>query len=296
MSKEKKKSLTETLSVTAKEVSKTGRGDFEQLVGELRGDIQRITVDFNEKLQQLDVVDAHKENAKIRYQRSLDGGLEEAMAECLREIREQNVRGQELKTELAGFPTVVKELYERQDKIFAAARESQSKAENDLRAAEKVLKATEQREKSCYSVLSQINDLNKSVEDIVRGYKKEKETSEAEIKTPRSNKEGFWLEVEDPFAQGTKRIYEKLKGVTELNLPCLLSFKDKDKGPVDEAGLQKKFEESEELKSEFVDVRSYIEFKSKVVVQALESYLLRAAGGGDRRREFAARVALRRCK
>lgn len=50
------------------------------------------------------------------------------------------------------------------------------------------------------------------------------------------------------------------------------------------------------MKSEFGDIQSFLEFKSKVVVQVLENYIIRAAGGGDRRREFMARSALRRCR
>ena len=79
-------------------------------------------------------------------------------------------------------------------------------------------------------------------------------------------------------------------------LPVLLSFKDKERTPVDEERLKTKFEKSESLKSEFGDIQSFLEFKSKVVVQVLENYIKRAAGGGDRRREFAAKVVLKKCR
>jgi len=294
MSKEsKKKSLTEKLSDTAAEVNRGG--DFEKLSQELSGDIPKIAVDFHGKLMELEKVGAHKKNAKIRYQRELDAGNEETMSVCLKEIRERNEQAEKLRSELAGFPTVVKKLYERQGKIFTVAREGQVAAAAKVREAEKLLKSAELRVRACYTLQGSINDLNKSVEDIVRGYKQEKKASEAEIKLIRSNKDGFWLEVDDPFAEGTLRTYRKLKKVDGLDLPCLLSFADKERSPVEAASLKKKFEASEALQAEFGDVQSYIEFKSKIVVQTLENYILRTAGG-DRRREFAAKVALQKCR
>lgn len=68
------------------------------------------------------------------------------------------------------------------------------------------------------------------------------------------------------------------------------------KAPIDEARLKVTFEKSEALKAEFGDLKSFLEFKSKIVVQVLENYVLRANGGGDRRRGFAGQVALKKCR
>lgn len=294
MSESKKKSLKEKLSDTAAEVNRGG--DFEKLSGELQSDIQQVAVNFNEKIQEVDDIDAEKKNSKVRYQRALDEGDEQGMSLCLSEIRGRNVQGGELRAELTGFTAVVKELYSRQTKIFAIARDGQSKAEADLHAAEKALKLTEGRIKRCYALQGLINSVNKDIEDLTREHKREKKSFENEIKTPRSNKDGFWLEVDDPFAQGELRHYEELKDVDGLSLPLMLNFKDKEKAPVDEEGLKNRFEKSEKLKSEFGDLKTYIEFESLIVVQILKSYVVRANGGGDRRRGFAAQAALQKSR
>lgn len=45
---------------------------------------------------------------------------------------------------------------------------------------------------------------------------------------PNRNVPGFPLEVDDPVAAGTLRAYQKLKGLTDLRLPYVLPYKDKD--------------------------------------------------------------------
>ena len=74
------------------------------------------------------------------------------------------------------------------------------------------------------------------------------------------NVPGFLLEIEDPFAEGTLRTYQKLKGIGGLRLPHVLPYKDK---------------------------------KTK---EALQNYILRAAGGGDNKRADAARRAMEKIK
>lgn len=286
MSKEKK-SLKETLS----------NADFEKLNRELRSEIQQAALDFNEKLQELDVINAEKENAKIKYRRSLDAGLEEAMAESLREVREKNVRAAEVRKELAGFSAMVRKFYERQTKISSIARESQLKAEAEMRAAELALKSAEQKVRNCYSLLGLVNDLNKNVGDFIRVQKKAKETFEGEmVKIPRVSPDGFWLELEDPVSNGSLRLYRRLKQDDSISLPCMLNFRDKETAPVDQERLSKEFEKSESLKSEFGNVKTYLEFRGKIVVQVLENYILRAEGSGNQRQGFAGRAALRKCR
>jgi len=74
------------------------------------------------------------------------------------------------------------------------------------------------------------------------------------------NVPGFLLESDDPFAEGTLRTYQKLKGIGGLRLPHVLPYKDK---------------------------------KTRA---ALENYALRAAGGGDKVRADAARRAMEKIK
>ena len=71
---------------------------------------------------------------------------------------------------------------------------------------------------------------------------------------------GFLLEVDDPFAEGTARVFGRLKGIDAPALPCVLPFKDKH------------------------------------TAKALESYILRAGGGGETKRVAAAREALKKIK
>lgn len=71
---------------------------------------------------------------------------------------------------------------------------------------------------------------------------------------------GFFLDLDDPFAEGTLRTYQKLKGIGGLRLPHVLPYKDK---------------------------------KTKA---ALQNYILRAAGGGDNVRADAARRAMEKIK
>lgn len=79
--------------------------------------------------------------------------------------------------------------------------------------------------------------------------------SRSNLKVP-----GFLLEVDDPFAEGTLRTYQKLKRVDGLRLPYVLPYKDK---------------------------------MTKV---ALENYIMRASGGGDNKRAVAAREAVKKVK
>lgn len=71
---------------------------------------------------------------------------------------------------------------------------------------------------------------------------------------------GFLLELDDPFASGALRTYQKLKGSSELRLPFVLPNKDKH---------------------------------TKI---ALKSYINRASGGGDIKRAEAARRAMEKVK
>lgn len=71
---------------------------------------------------------------------------------------------------------------------------------------------------------------------------------------------GFLLELDDPFANGTLRTYQKLKGIGGLRLPHVLPFKDKKTKPT------------------------------------LKNYILRAAGSGDNVRADAARRAMEKAK
>lgn len=72
---------------------------------------------------------------------------------------------------------------------------------------------------------------------------------------------GFALAADDPFAQGVLRLYGEKAGYgPSLQLPAILPFKD------------------------------------PATRQAIESYIVRAAGAGDRVRAAAAKEALAKCK
>ena len=77
---------------------------------------------------------------------------------------------------------------------------------------------------------------------------------------PNLNVPGFLLEINDPVAAGTLRAFKKLKGNDSLSLPCVLPFKD------------------------------------KATKAALENYILRADGCGDRKRAEAGRAAMKKIK
>lgn len=301
MSKDKKKSVAEKLSDSAAQVNREAGGDnFEKLSQELQRDIPKVAVNFNEKLVELETVNAHKENSKVRYQRELDAGNEESMSSCLKQVRERNEQAGKLRSELARFPEEVQKLYARKERISGLARDGQEEAASKVREAEKLLKKAAEKVGRVYALMGQINDLNVSVQGIIRVQKKEKAASEAEIKTPRDNSRGFWLELDDPFAAGTLRTYFNLKT------------------PIDEAKLRTAFVGSEELKTRFSDLKSYMDSERKIILKskdlddmnlpcvlsyedketklALENYILRAAGSGDRRREFAAKMALSKCR
>ncbi len=113
---------------------------------------------------------------------------------------------------------------------------------------------------------------------------------------PNLNMPGFLLEVDDPFAEGTLRTYQSLKGLDGLRLPFVIPFKEKGKGVVNEALLKIKFENSEALKAEFKDVGAFLAFKGRIITQVLESYILRTEGGGDFGRAEAARKAMKKIK
>lgn len=74
------------------------------------------------------------------------------------------------------------------------------------------------------------------------------------------NVPGFLLDIEDPVAAGTLRTYQGLKGAGSLRLPFVLPYKDRE------------------------------------TKAALENYILRANGCGDRKRAEAARKAMEKCK
>ncbi len=77
---------------------------------------------------------------------------------------------------------------------------------------------------------------------------------------PNLNVPGFLLELNDPFAIGALRTYQKLTGSSELRLPFVLPNKDK---------------------------------RTKAT---LENYIVRASGGGDVKRAEAARLAMKKVK
>jgi len=77
---------------------------------------------------------------------------------------------------------------------------------------------------------------------------------------PDLNVPGFLLKVDDPVAAGTLRAFKKLKGNDGLSLPCVLPYKD------------------------------------KATRAALENYILRADGCGDRKRAEAGRAAMKKIK
>ncbi len=78
---------------------------------------------------------------------------------------------------------------------------------------------------------------------------------------PNLNVPGFLLEIDDPVAAGTLRSYQKSKGIDNLRLPYVLPYKDKKKTKA-----------------------------------ALENYILRADGCGDRKRADAGREAMKKIK
>jgi len=85
----------------------------------------------------------------------------------------------------------------------------------------------------------------------------------AEIKAgsgPDLSVKGFLLNIADPYAAGTLRAYQGLKKAEGLKLPYVLPYKD------------------------------------KLTKAAIESYILRAEGGGDIERAGAAKKALAKCK
>lgn len=71
---------------------------------------------------------------------------------------------------------------------------------------------------------------------------------------------GFLLELQDPFASGALRTYEKVSGSSGLRLPCVLPY------------------------------------KSKHTKAALKSYIVRASGGGDVKRAELAKLAMEKTK
>lgn len=71
---------------------------------------------------------------------------------------------------------------------------------------------------------------------------------------------GFLLDTDDPFADGTARVFAKAKGMDSARLPFVLPYDDAD------------------------------------TKAALQSYIVRAAGGGDSDRAGKARAALEKIR
>lgn len=114
---------------------------------------------------------------------------------------------------------------------------------------------------------------------------------------PDLNVPGFLLEVDDPFAEGTLRKYEGLKGIDGSRLPFVLPFKDKGTGEVYGELWRRKWEAAEEvLEEKFGNIKAYIAFKSRIITQVLEFYILIANGAGDTKRADAARGAMKKIK
>ena len=113
---------------------------------------------------------------------------------------------------------------------------------------------------------------------------------------PNLNVPGFLLELEDPFAAGTLEKYGNLKGLDGLRLPYVLPFNEKGKGEVHRELWTKKFEASESLEAQFRNLGNYVAFKSKIITQALEFYILVAEGGGDYERAKAAHSAMKKIR
>lgn len=113
---------------------------------------------------------------------------------------------------------------------------------------------------------------------------------------PNLNVPGFLLETDDPFAEGTLRTFQKMKGISGCRLPFVIPYKDKARASVDAARLKRNYEKSEVLKAEFKTVDIYIAFKGRLIIQVLEDYILRASGGCDPERVKAARRAMKNIK
>lgn len=113
---------------------------------------------------------------------------------------------------------------------------------------------------------------------------------------PNLNVPGFLLEFDDPFAQGTLDRYQGLMGLDGLRLPYVVPFKGKGRGDIHEDLWTAKFEKTEALETEFKNVAAYIAFKSKIITQVLEFYILVAEGAGDYVRAKAARRAMKKIK
>jgi len=113
---------------------------------------------------------------------------------------------------------------------------------------------------------------------------------------PRQSGPGFLLEYEDPFADGALRTFMRLKGVAGLRLPFVILYKEKGKADVNKLLVKKEFDKSERIKAEFKDLKAFVASKSLVAVQTLESYILRAKGGGDHARADKARRAMKKFK
>jgi hypothetical protein len=71
---------------------------------------------------------------------------------------------------------------------------------------------------------------------------------------------GFLLDIYDPFAAAVARLYAKAKGKESARLPLILAYSDPD------------------------------------TIPALESYIQRAAGGGDKERAAKAKATLEKIK
>lgn len=107
------------------------------------------------------------------------------------------------------------------------------------------------------SPITTIDKLREAYPDLVRQI----EQAAAE-KTPAGGKRavGFPLTIGDPFGAGTLRFYAAAKGLKDLSLPYILPYKD------------------------------------KATKSALQSYIVRARGGGDDERTAAAQDAMTKAK
>jgi len=123
---------------------------------------------------------------------------------------------------------------------------------------------------ACYpQLVTEIRDeVIKQIESCTAGQAKKNlpklyERIVAELQSkrgPNLNVPGFLLEIDDPVAFGTLRAFKRLTGNDGLSLPCVLPY------------------------------------KNKATKAAMENYILRADGCGDRKRAEAGRAAMKRIK
>jgi len=151
----------------------------------------------------------------------------------------------------------------------AGTQEPEKSADDNQDAATAEIKTVEDLEAGYPQLVSEIRD--EVIEQVGKcTAKKVKENMPelyerivAELQNrggPKLNVPGFLLELDDPVAPGTLRLFKRLKGNDSLSLPCVLPYKD------------------------------------KATRAALENYILRADGCGDRKRAEAGRAAMKKVK